>query len=482
MPEVAEPEVAEPEVTEPEVAEPEVAEPEVAEPPLTEPPEPEVADPRFTAVWRWSAAPSDRHPSRVIEYLGEHASGGPWDEGKPWGYSGFPGLARYPSPPTVRLAEGASERERAIAAYAVGLINRALPYDRHLTFGDDAPAGSGTNQSLTEGNIPDGQVVVEFVPQERLDAYPSDFVAAAHGNGSVEYDMQQERWERRGERAHAIEMSRNFFCCENGGDHAAVSVLVHEILHALGFHGHSSTAFPDSNMHNSWIPLEGSLSDIDVASLQALYLRLDEVTEPEELSVSSLEPWSTKILSLSGEIVGNLVTDDPDTHYGVAFGVQNHNGVSMPWTSGRESDAALADNDQLQGTATWNGKLLGLTPALRPVGGNAEVGIDLTTMKGHADFSELQLWDSVPDRPDGPESVGEGTPISDLSGSRVPWHTASLEYSIMVEGAYLRKTGGDAGDVNGRFLGRRHEGVVGAVEREDLTAAFGALLDECCVR
>ena len=79
--------------------------------------------------------------ARVADYLRVHASGGPWQSGPNYTWTHDPGLVRFEEPPTVRIATGASDRERAITHYAVALINRALPYESHLTIGPDAPAG-----------------------------------------------------------------------------------------------------------------------------------------------------------------------------------------------------------------------------------------------------------------------------------------------------------------------------------------------------
>ena len=55
-----------------------------------------------------------------------------------------------------------------------------------------------------------------------------------------------------------------------------------------------------------------------------------------------------------------------------------------------------------------------------------------------------------------------------------PAGDGALSYSITVGGNYLRSTGGNDGTVNGRFYGTSHQGLAGVVERDDLTAAFGA--------
>ena len=414
--------------------------------PVVTMPPPEPFD-TVEASWRRS---HDGEPaSRVAEYLGVHASGGPWQAGPDFTWSHDPGLVRFASPPTVRLAAGASDRERAIAAYAVALINRALPYDRHLTIGADAPAGVAGEWEQRLPNIPDGELFVEFI-----DAPPQGgrhgSEALAHQDVQTEYDTQRNRWEKKRLRASSVEVDREFF--RGRPDHQAVSVLVHEMLHSLGLQGHvDAPAFQDSNMYNAWFRLDGSLPAIDAAALQALYTRLGAETEPEDLSASSLGAWSRETIHLSGEL------DD------VAFGVRHGNGVSMPWTAGAEPSSALGDNTGLSGTATWNGGLLGFTPALEVVGGNAELSVDLGTMDGRAEFTELQSWAAGA----APGELG--------TGSR--WNTGHLGYTIAVAGNYLRSTGGDDGTVNGQFYGAGHEGVAGSLERDDLTAAFGAARD-----
>lgn len=118
----------------------------------------------------------------------------------------------------------------------------------------------------------------------------------------------------------------------------------------------------------------------------------------------------------------------------------------MPWATGTDPARDLADNTQLQGTATWNGDLIGFTPTLEGIQGDAEISVRLATMDGRADFTALQYED----------------------GST--WGDGDLGYAITVGANYLRSTGGDAGTVNGQFYGANHEGVGGSVERADSRA------------
>ena len=82
-------------------------------------------------------------------------------------------------------------------------------------------------------------------------------------------------------------------------------------------------------------------------------------------------------------------------------------------------------------------------------------------MSGRAEFTELQSWSTG----SAPGAVGTGE----------IWNIGRLSYEITVGANYLRSTGGDAGTLNGQFYGPGHEGVAGSIERDDLTAAFGAM-------
>ena len=47
-----------------------------------------------------------------------------------------------------------------------------------------------------------------------------------------------------------------------------------------------------------------------------------------------------------------------------------------------------------------------------------------------------------------------------------------MNYRIAITGNTFIKAGGDAGEINGAFLGSGHEGMGGTVSRDDFTGAF----------
>lgn len=396
----------------------------------------------FPGISRGSELP---RAERVAEYLYTHASGGPWQSGPNYSFTHPPGLVRFAVPPTVRLAEGMSKRERAISMQAIALINRALPYEHHVLLGPDAPAGVAWDWKGGLPDIPDGQIFIEFVKgNPNSDRLGSSGVS--HQATIRKYDALQGRWEKKHLRASAVEMSSVVF--RGKPDWQAVSVLVHELLHGLGFAGHPGKNFADSIMEDAWFRLDGSLPDIDMAALQVLYTKLAEDTEPEDISVQSLGAWDDESTDITG-VLGP-----------VSFGVRHANNVSVPFASGSEPSKPLAESGLSKTrVVTWRGELLGLTPKLRTVTGTATVSVALLTMCGTAKFTNLRSFPVLS------ESTRRGG---------VRWGDGTLEYDIRVGSNYLYSTGGDAGAVSGSFYGDNHSYVGGTVERSDLTAAFGA--------
>ena len=127
------------------------------------------------------------------------------------------------------------------------------------------------------------------------------------------------------------------------------SVIVHELLHALGIDGHvDSVEFPDSIMGTSGehIPNLGYIiSKIDREILQIMYMhqRTDLYNDWGE--------WS--------DTTHHLIGRSPDEK--LNFGVALFNGLPQPWVRGTLPSTSLADNSRLFGTATWNGSLLGFS-------------------------------------------------------------------------------------------------------------------------
>ena len=68
-----------------------------------------------------------------------------------------PGLETYPEPPTIRLAEGTGDLYARFTARAVQLINNALPYEKRITLGTETLP---TNTQL--GDLSEGEIFLNF--------------------------------------------------------------------------------------------------------------------------------------------------------------------------------------------------------------------------------------------------------------------------------------------------------------------------------
>lgn len=349
-----------------------------------------------------------------------------------------PNLIRSVTPPTVRFAEGTTSDEQALTAFAVGLINRALPYDQHLKLDFDTvvPRGVGYGYMVLPERDP-GTITAGFFDYNSC-GVPTDGCALLAQPGRT---------------GSGILLNRVLFSPQRGP--SKLHVLVHELLHALGFDrdledlefresilgGNFCRADDECDYRN----LRGDIPALDAAALLALFTRLGPVTTEQD-SFDSLGNWNQQTRALS-QTLGDIT-------YGITYGVRAYNGTAQPWTDGTPPSRNLADTG-LSGTGTWRGELVGLTPELDSVRGRTEIAVDFATLNGHAHFRDLQTWPGS-----APGALGTGA----------PWQQGTLQYALTISGNYLRSPDNA---VNGQFYGSAHTMVAGSLERADLTAAFG---------
>ena len=232
------------------------------------------------------------------------------------------------------------------------------------------------------------------------------------------------------------------------------SVIVHELLHAMGIWGHvDSVEFPDSIMGASgeYIPNLGHIiSKIDREVLQIMYM------SQETDIYNDWGEWS----DISHHLMGQS-TDDA-----MRFGVALFNGLPQPWVRGDVPDTDLADNSRLLGTATWNGVLFGYSGP-SPLKGTASLEVQLATLTNDDNEQDLRFRDIF--------FVNRFE--SDWSDESDRWfHTRDIDYKVTVDGNEFQNTLGDGteqGFVTGSFLGAGHEHMGGTVKRTDLIGAFG---------
>ena len=147
----------------------------------------------------------------------------------------------------------------------------------------------------------------------------------------------------------------------------------------------------------------------------------------------------------------------------VSFGVRFNSDVSTPWIDGPEPQSHLVPIgmsafDQApppSGTVTWRGILVGYTPSIEFVMGNADLEVNLPSERNSATTGNLRFDDLR------------------FRETDVPWNVDSLNYTVSVARNGFVGTGGDDGAASGSFFGQQHEWMAGTLDRSDLTAAFG---------
>ena len=349
-------------------------------------------------------------------------------------------VQKYNSPPRIQIIGRTSAGDSDRVIRAVQLLNASMPEHAKVRVAAPSPGFSlrdnvgPTGLYYRSGRERADTIYVEFVPES--DYRRGENSAAVTWGAPNEYAYIQ------------FNMGANSY----RRDREAVILLAHELMHALGDYGHVDSRFPTilegtgaihHHEQNGERQPMSLLYRVDREALQALYGRLDNGDDPTDFG-----PWASTSLHVAG--------DGEHANFGVAL----RNGYAEPWAYGLRPSTDLASNPALSGTATWVGALFGLTPPASAVAGDARIGIDLTAMTGRADFTSLESFPAG----QAPGAVGTGT----------QWLDGDLGYTIAVSGNTFRQTGGDDGRVTGIFVGRSHEGAAGTLERDDLTAAFGA--------
>ena len=342
-------------------------------------------------------------------------------------------VARFAAAPTVRYAAGTTPGQIAEIVHAVQLYNANLPRAFQLSV-DPVPVSTADSRAGVDATtLPPGQILIQYAA--RADWHGT--TASTPNAGGVTQTFTYSTGE--------IATGRVWI------DHIRLPgiyikpALVHELGHVLGRKHPDRARFPDTIMTTgtpNWIA-GYLLHPLDREALLAVYGTLEPGTLPGAIA-ADLGPWEDESLHIRGGL-GSL-----------AFGAALRNGLVRPWALGPAPGSALEHNPQLTGSASWSGRLLGLTPGGDTVAGAAGLAVDLGTLSGTLGFTGMESWAAAPGAP----------------GTGATWGAGDLNYTVAVDGNAFRRTGGDAGSITGVFFGAAHQGMGGTLVRDDLGAGF----------
>ncbi|MXY32597.1 MAG: hypothetical protein F4Y60_00585 [Boseongicola sp. SB0664_bin_43] len=358
---------------------------------------------------------------------------------------------------SLRIGNTARASERRAVVAALRNMNTSLPWRHRILLGPDI------SESVAPEDIPDDEIHIHFTDGKALWPEVEDgeeYERNVLGIGGSNFDREAQR--ALGGYTYIDRQA------VGRGTARMEFVVTHELLHAWGMGAHVDPgAYPDAILvpvlprHLNEVPLlwltvegEALLAEIKIAP----------GTRVSDLTVADLGPWDDDGFHLLGQI-GLGGTDAEAMQFGAGY----RNGLGRPWIWGPVPSTRLRANPEMSGrrTATWAGSLLGFSGAGRPVAGDAEIGIDIASLQGRADFTELESW------------ARETHPGEPGTGHR--WGDGDLGYTIGVRTEAGTETfvstfasGDDPGVVTGAFVGARHEGAAGVLEHPDLSAAFGA--------
>ena len=340
-------------------------------------------------------------------------------------------------PPTVRIAQGTPAGLIDETIRAVQAINAALPREWQLRFSPEPLPVSG-------------EILVTFAPQadwpfeapsptgEQVGLAEPQFGVTSTDDPEVPFSIETVGGQVWVDPSQTEGLER-------------LGVIAHELIHLLGRNHVDPGRFPETLLvpGGSEELTPHILHPLDREALLAVYGRFERSTAPEDIA-AELGLWS----DMSLHVRGALGIEDGE----IAFGAALRNGLSQPWAVGPAPNSSLVDNAELSGGVSWSGRLLGLAPGAETVAGAARLTVDLPTLSGSLDFSDLEFW---------PGDLAPGTP-----GSGTAWRDGQLSYRIGVRYNSFVRTGGDAGEVTGAFFGSTHEGMGGVLVRDDLSAGF----------
>ena len=335
-------------------------------------------------------------------------------------------VVRWDAAPVVRYVEGATPGQVDELVRSVQILNANLPRDFQLAV-SSTPVSAAAEAGVDVANMPPGQILVEFAAR---DEWEIGFTPGPEVGGWALFRTVNS----------VITTARVWLAPDSN----QLGTGIHELVHALGRDHPDPARFPDTIMLRRANGTEGYvLHPLDREALLAVYGTLD-AGDTSAAIATDLGPWADESIHVRGDL-GDL-----------AFGAARRDGLVQPWALGPRPGLDLEDNPQLSGSASWDGRLLGFTPAGASVAGAAGLAVDLGTLRGALDFTGLESWSGAPG----------------LASTGATWGDGDLNYTVGVTGNTFARTGGDTGTVTGAFFGAGHEGMGGTLVRDDLAAGF----------
>ncbi len=345
----------------------------------------------------------------------------------------------FGSQKTLRIYGATDEQIKAVEN-SLRLINAALPHDKRIIL------GSSISGTFNRETVPDNEIHIYFT-KGKTDDWPDN----VEGNGLGKAKIN----------ASNIVLSGYALIDTDGiaEDNDLQLIITRELLRAYGIVAHAdANEFPDSTRwSSSALPIYLSL---DGESLLAI-TSLQPGTEVGDLTSTDLGDWDETAFHLLGELEIN-------TDQTIAFGAGFRNNLGRPWAHGPVPETTLGENTDLTGTATWSGYLLGFTNDGETLTGEVEIEINFVPRNptGTAMFTNLETWGT--------------TSHPGVANTGTDWAGGDLTYNIEIvkegtfEGFKSTTQGNGLSEVSGAFVGKEHQGVVGTVERSDLSGGFGA--------
>ena len=361
-------------------------------------------------------------------------------------------------PKTIHISGfdgNADEREqvRELVIRVVRLLNAALPHAKRIMIPTDLFAAPGGTADIIT-----------------IDLKGDDFVwpeNVAYSNGEVEVlgkaIVSDDGTEAYTVTSGLVYVNKEAFLADPASFQLA---LTRQLLLAYGLVAHAEAdKYPQTD---AW---KGTDIYTDLEGEVLLAVVVNEVLQQMQIgSLPNNFDWDTN----ATHVRGVLDIDGDDGTQTVEFGAGFLNGLAKPWAIGSIPGTTLDETFADKTSATWNGHLLGFNGAGQVVTGKTAITINdftSTTENGTAAFTDFEIWEKF--------QANDRTEVTDAESA-----IEDINYDIKIVGG-----GNDGdyrqgfvninsdGDLSGVFVGENHEGVIGTLERSDVSAAFGAKLD-----